>query len=387
MDAPPDPVAKDPSPQARPERYRRIPTWVIVTVAGCAGVLLIIVLTVTVLAGALGGWSTQSEPRAAPGEDLPADELDWLRDGKFIEADEAVLYFSSLGAKRKKVSYGYSRCLVTDRRVLACSAGPSGEVKVVRASYEDIVRADTRSEGIPILRIVIDIETVGGRELTLQVPVAEGRDREFERIFRERWRAGRARAVAGLRADGSMTVERQVEILGRFGIELPSDVSIEDLISARPRADYEQPPFELLLRRLGEIGWDREDASDVLLLDGNRIQESGDFTRFAVQMRNLADGALRIENIADDVTQSRHATLHFESGGQLLAVNTSLEGELIKNSIVREFAAVLIDGTGPACFASAPLRNDRIRVLVCIPREALGELRRETGIDFDWVER
>jgi hypothetical protein len=386
MSAPSDPLAQDPWLNEASKSRRQIPTWAIVVIACCAafgGCFVLSRLPVI----ALRAWAKQSEPRVAPGAELPDDDLDWLHEGKFVDADESVLYFSSRGARGGRG--GYSRHFVTDRRVISCSRGSIGDVRVHRASYEDILRADTRSDGIPAIRICIDIETVGMREMTLEAQLAEGREREFERVFREQWRAGRARAIDGLRENGSMTIERQIEILRRFGIALPIDVSIDGLLSAHSQADFEAPPFDRLLARLGEIELEsapgRAHVGDVLRLDVDRIRDSGDLTSFAQHIRDLADGSLPIENMADTVQPSRYAQLHYEYEGELRTSYTTLEGDPIKNSIVREFAEMVAEREGGPLLASARLR-DGTRVLLCIARESLRDLRHETGIDFEWVE-
>ncbi len=389
MSAPPDPLAQDPWLDEAPKRRRRIPMWAIVVSAGCASMVLLIVLLVSVPVIALRAM--RASIRTAPGSEIPDEELAWLRGGGFIEADEVILYFASRGTrKREERSPNYTRSFLTDRRVIDCSPGPS-DVKVERASYDDILVVGTRSIGEPVSSIEIDIETVGGRELCLDVPAGDGHEREFERVLRERWRASRARAIDGLRADGSMSLERQVEILRRFGIEPASDVSVDSLVGAYPREEYEAPPFELLLTRLGELERDAApglaDAGDVVLLEFGRIQQPGDLTRFAEHVRDLADGELPLEAMSDEVDRGRHhAVLNFEYQAKLDRWNVRLDGDRVDRMFLRHFVDLLDARECGRSLATARVRDGRTELLVCIEDGALRDLRHQTGIDFEWIE-
>ncbi len=382
----PDPFANDPWLAERPPSRRGVPKWLIFTGVGC-GCAIALPIGIHLLIIAVAAMSYVSEPKAVPGDAVDSDDLEWLLENKMIEADERILYLcSDQIPSDDDIPPGFKACVLSDRRVTTCSLGTGGALSVQSASYLDLLAIDEAYEEAST-RSVLRVETVDQREFYVCVDTTHDGDSDFESTLRAIWRQERARAIDGLRSDGGMNLHSQIEALSRFGIALPDEFTIDDLCTAHPREEYEDPPFELLFTFLADVERDWAGGGDVFLLDFDCIEDTGDYTRFAERVRDLANGALPIEEIADEVDLERRvAVLHFELEGRPQHWEAKFDGDMLDRSILSRFAALLAEGTKGTRFACAKLDGDETLLLVCIDRDRLVELRRQTGMDFEFFE-
>jgi hypothetical protein len=384
-----DPFANDPWLGEQPQRSPRIPKWVFYSVGGC-GCAIALFVGVHFAIIAVAAMSYVAKPRAVPGSAVDSEDLEWLREHDVIDADEPVLYLCTSDIPSgDDIPLGFEVCVLTDRRAVACVKEVAEKLGTGSVAYDDILRIDP-AEGIGT-RSKWRIETVDSDVSHLCAEKLGGGDREFESVLLRTWREVRAGAIAGLSPEGTMSLELQIETLQRFGIELPDGLTVKYLCTVEPREDYEKPPFELLLSTLGDSTDEAEPGSDnpgdVMLLDFDCIEDVGDYTLFAERVRDLADGALPIEDISDLVDLNlRAARLHFELDGHPFMWEAKFDGDMLDPEILKRFAALLAEGTRGVRLASAKRRDDSTFWMVCIERDQLAEFRRQTGVDFEWVE-
>src|SRR5207253_234176 len=100
----------------------------------------------------------------------------------------------------------------------------------------------------------------------------------------------------------STTLERQLEILDSCGIRLLPGITINHLLESFDREAYESDTFMLLLTTMGHE-LDTEPymipSNDIWHFDTECIEDHGDYATIARRFRDLADGALPLENIDD----------------------------------------------------------------------------------------
>lgn len=386
MSSAPDPFADDPWLGDKSRRPRRTPKWLVFSLVGC-GTLIVLTCAGLFAVGVAVEFGWMPQGKALAGKEVPKATLEWLREKELVEADEQLLYFCASGF----FALDEGGCLFTDRRVVSYAPREPAGLDITAAPFGDIVLIESTFADdwwdVTLLRI----ETADLREFELTVSAEGGSDRAFDKDLRETWHAMRALAVPGLSADGSMKLEPQLEVLARFGIVLPEGMSIRELCDVQPRALYEQLPFELLLEVIGGTGgYDvprREASRDVWLLNFEFVEAEGDYAFVAERLRVLADGALPIEEISDELDREHGvATIHFQIDGKSEHWEAEIDDNWLDASILSRFAALLAEGNGELRLVSATTGDEQAMLVVCVPESQLIDLRRQTGMDFDLLE-
>lgn len=384
MNGGPDPFANDPWLSQRPRRMSRTPKWFAWGLIGCAALFGLVVVGVIVLRIAVESGHVPNDKTLSEKE-VPSATLAWLRDHELIEADERVLYFYAYGFLR----FDRGGCFVTNRRVVGFTPGGADDLDVFTADLRDVIWIDSTITTWWGEMSVVYVETADRRETVLNLSNSQAGDNAFVQVLEQAWRSERALAIEGLSADCSMRLESQIRILDRFGIAVPSKLSIDDLCTVHPRKEYEEWPFGLLLEFLGEsasaTGGER--PADVLLLEFDGFEDTGDYARLAERLRDLADGALPIEGISDDFDFERNvATLRFLLGGEPQRWEAKIDGKTFDDSILSRFAVLLAEGSSGKRFAITFTSDELSRLIVCVHKDELVDLRRQTGMDFDLLE-
>lgn len=383
MSGAPDPYANDPWLGAKAQRTRPAPRWLVIGLVGCGSLIALALVGLFVVGAALElGWIPQGE--ALRGKDVPAATLAWLREQELVEADEKVLYFCANGILRLREG----GCFFTDRRVVSYAPREPAGLDVFAAPFGDVVLIESTFADGWFERSALRVETADMHEFELSVATAAGGDRAFDKELRDTWRAMRALAVPGLSADGTMKLERQLEILAGFGVALRPEIATSGLLRVRSRQEYEEQPFELLLQvlgRQGAIAAEQRASDDVWLVDYDCIEEPGDYARCAARVRELSDGALPIESISDEVDIDRGlAAVRFEIDGVSERWEAEVDEYWLDHSILTRFAALLARRGGGRRFL---VWDDGVEiVLVCAPEDQLVDLRRQTGVTFELLE-
>ena len=99
------------------------------------------------------------------------------------------------------------------------------------------------------------------------------------------------------------TLERQLSELSTLGLSLNEGVSIDDLLYSFKREEYEERPYDLILFVLGiEVErepWDRCVSSQAWNFDHECITNTGDYTKIAKRLCQIAGNPSVLTNIHD----------------------------------------------------------------------------------------
>ncbi len=377
--APQDPFARDPWLAAKPRRAWRTPKWLIVVLVLCAVGMATVFAGLAALAIAIE-IGHMPDSKALSRRELRPATLDWLTENGLVESGETVEYFYADGF----FDFGEAGCLVTDRRVVNYWRGDTEALEVASAPLGEIIRIDTNFTDDWAGSSDIFIETADQNELQLSVFNEEGGDRGFDRTLRKLWLSSRARTIAGWNDDGTMPLVRQLGILAEFGIALRPGCAV----SAGPMDTerYEKDPFGLVLRELGHPV-DADCDSDVRLLDHDAVVEEGDYTILLSHLRALSDGALAIDEISDTFDVEKGvATVTFRHGSEMKSWDAEIDETWVDATILARADQLLVEGASGRRFAFAYLADDGLSIVVCIDAARLVELRRKTGVDFEFIE-
>lgn len=117
----------------------------------------------------------------------------------------------------------------------------------------------------------------------------------------------------------SVKLETQIEQLAQIGLGLSPGVTIDDLLYSFGRADYEKPPFDLLLYSLGvEVErqpWGRPISPHAWNFDTECIAGDGDYVRIVRKLCALSGDPEYLRDVADSIDISmREGSLSYRCG-------------------------------------------------------------------------
>jgi hypothetical protein len=383
-----DPIASDPRLAAQSRGTGRWPRWVVFSIVGCGSLIGQVGFLGLVGIGLVFAMEYLPYSNALSEKEIPESTLAWLRERELIQSDERVLCFYAAGF------FGFrdGGCFVTNRRVVKFSPGELDGPESFTSDLRDVIEVSARlDDDWGYHRPEIYVETADQREAALPMPDSSASSRTFVEVLEQACRSQRALAIEGLNADGSMKLEAQVQILRRFGIVMPRGLSIEDLCTAHPREEYEKAAFEFLFTFLDTVERDavpgRDHPGDVLVLAFRAIKETGDYTRIVRRLRDLADGALPLEQISDELDRRRRiATIRFTIDGKAEQWEADFEHEWIDHKLFHRFDELLSSRSNDKRLVRAFRKDDLAVMIACIEPAELVELRRQTGMDFEFFE-
>ena len=185
-----------------------------------------------------------------------------------------------------------------------------------------------------------------------------------------------------------MSIYAQLDQLARCGIEPRPGVGVADLLSRHSEHQYETDPFRLMLSTLGE---ESNDLPPVPLSDSvwhlrvGCISGPGDYTQIAERMSLLAQGALPITDISDELNWSGGVVwLRFRLGYEPFEWPARLREHWIDPALFSRFVVLLEAQETERRFTYLDL-GGQDALLGCATPQQFAELRRRTGLSFQWL--
>lgn len=185
-----------------------------------------------------------------------------------------------------------------------------------------------------------------------------------------------------------VTLEKQLQILSDCGIELAPGITKDHLLASYHREDYEAEPFLLLLARMG--GELEEEpfaylSNNIWHFDTECIEGHGDYEQIANRMRDLAGGALPLAEINDyvDVDEEK-AWLSFKLNGVETRWEMEVDSDWVDPKVFSAFASLLAEQPNDKRYTYFDLQGQDC-LIGCSTPEQLKRLRKETGLDFQWL--
>jgi hypothetical protein len=189
-------------------------------------------------------------------------------------------------------------------------------------------------------------------------------------------------------ANRNMSIYAQLDQLTRCGIEPRPGVGVADLLSRHSEHQYETHPFRLMLSALGEESNDLPPAplsDNVWHLRVGCISGPGDYTRIAERMALLAQPDLPMADISDELDWASGVVwLRFRMRGEPIDWPARLREHWIDPALFSRFAALLETQDTPRRFTYLDL-GGQDALLSCATPEQFAELRRRTGLGFQWL--
>jgi hypothetical protein len=180
------------------------------------------------------------------------------------------------------------------------------------------------------------------------------------------------------------SLQQQLDVLYRVGIRLNPGVLADALLSELTLQDYEADPYVALMCIMGE---DERLSRDVWHFDSECIEGDGSYMAIAHRLRDLSDGLLPLEDIADFVPNNGlmtgSAMLAFRLHGQVHKWRLKIEDAWVDSSLFRRFARLLAAQNTSKHFIYYGLGQDGL--IAFASPEQLETLNRETGLDFTWL--
>lgn len=187
-----------------------------------------------------------------------------------------------------------------------------------------------------------------------------------------------------------MSLEEQLDTLARCGIGLCPGRTVDELLASFERKRYEEDPFTLLLTMLGsEVetgpGAGERFSDAVWTLDTECIEDHGAYARIAKRMRALAQGDLPIDDIEDYVDVGEGvAWLSFRLDGKVERWDAAVNDDWVDPAVLSRFAALLASRRTGRRYMRLDLGGQSV-LLGCLTEPQFKQLRRATGLDFQWL--
>lgn len=183
-----------------------------------------------------------------------------------------------------------------------------------------------------------------------------------------------------------LSFEEQLSILAGCGISLKPGISKDILFKGFDRNVYEHAPFIPLLTMMGagEGEFGENICENVWSFDTECINDHGDYAEIAKRLRDLAGGALPLENIKDYVdVKKKEAWLSFVLDGKSYKWTARVDDDWADPNIVASFSALLDNRKAGKRFA-LPTSPGQDFIIVCCTGAQLECLNQRTGYTFDW---
>jgi hypothetical protein len=135
------------------------------------------------------------------------------------------------------------------------------------------------------------------------------------------------------------TLERQLSELSTLGLSLNEGVSIDDLLYSFKREEYEERPYDLILFVLGiEVErepWDRCVSSQAWNFDHECITNTGDYTKIAKRLCQIAGNPSVLTNIHDHFDRENDiAWIEYTADGVKRHLNIEINDDWVDPAII-----------------------------------------------------
>lgn len=181
---------------------------------------------------------------------------------------------------------------------------------------------------------------------------------------------------------------RQLETLAACGIRPIDGVGLGDLLARHRETEYERSPYTLLLRVLGSVTENNSESwlsNNIWLLDIESIAGPGDYARVANRMATMAEGALPIADVQDDIDPRQGvATLEFTLEGSHNNWHARVQENWVDSRIMSNFVTLLDRRATKKRFTYLDLSGKEC-LIGCSTPEEFAALRKWTGLDFEWL--
>ncbi len=189
-------------------------------------------------------------------------------------------------------------------------------------------------------------------------------------------------------ANRNLSLYAQLDHLAGCGIVPESGVAVSDLLNRYPERQYETDPFRLLLTVLGEESNGSPNtplSRQVWHLRVGCIAGPGDYTQIGQRMSLLAQGALPATDISDEFDWAAGVVwLRFRLRGEQVAWPARLREHWIDPVLFSRFVALLEEQDTARRFTYLDL-GGQDALLGCATPQQFAELRRRTGLSFQWL--
>jgi hypothetical protein len=173
-------------------------------------------------------------------------------------------------------------------------------------------------------------------------------------------------------------------MLARCGLRLDAPFTVQDLLKSWNREAFERGDFDLVLVGLGmteeQAPW-RNHSSNVWHFDSECIEGDGCYTRIAERMKDLAEGALPIENIRDHVdldTGSAWLTLDYQ--GEQVRFDLRVNDDWVDPAVFSHFVELLGKSEPSKMYVYYDLQGQDC-IIACVQATQFRDLKK-AGIRF-----
>jgi hypothetical protein len=186
----------------------------------------------------------------------------------------------------------------------------------------------------------------------------------------------------------NLTLYAQLDTLAECGIAPNEGVGPAELLVLHGEREYETSPFKLLLSVLGTESHEPPclPLSDNLWhMRAECISGRGDYVKVAQRMARLAAGNLPIEAVHDEFDWRQGvAWLGFTMLGREFLWPAKIEERWIDPNILSRFVALLDEQDCDLRFTGLDLGGQDC-LIGCATEEQFADLRRRTGLEFEWL--
>ena len=185
-----------------------------------------------------------------------------------------------------------------------------------------------------------------------------------------------------------MSLYAQLDSLERCGIRLNANVAISELLAIHPERAYETAPYRRLVETMGGESNHLTDAplsNNVWRVRVGCISGPGDYVRVAQRMARLAGGDLPMSNLTDEFDLRRGVGwLRFGLHGRDYEWAARIQERWVDPLIFSRFVTLLEEQESARRFTHLDLGGQDVLIGCCTP-EQFAELRRVTGLPFEWL--
>jgi hypothetical protein len=183
----------------------------------------------------------------------------------------------------------------------------------------------------------------------------------------------------------TVSLDVQCATLAQCGIHLRPGITIEHLLAAFERAEYEAEPYDLLLVAMGnglEAASEEPLCDNIWHCDMEAVYGPGSYSAIARRLHDVAGGALPLDAIADEVDTDRGvARLTFQLDGRAYEWTPTVDRDWVDPDILGRFAALLASRATDKRFTYCDLHAQDC-LIVCSTPTQLQLLRERTGLNF-----